>query len=75
MNKNRYNPCEQCPRKYPECKECDYYEVQRIYFLIKRDLKKYAQCKTCVHDDCRNRELYGALGQNCSDWKYMEEPR
>lgn len=70
-----YNPCEQCPYSYPDCKSCSYYELQLSYMAAKRDLKKHAQCKTCAHTDCANRELWGALGQNCIDWKYKEEPR
>ena len=69
-----YNPCEQCPNEYPVCKLCSYYELQHLYMLAKYDLKKLAQCETCAHTDCRNRELWGALGQNCRDWIYKEEP-
>lgn len=68
-----YNPCEQCPHEYPECKSCYYGKLQVLYILTQLDLKKHAQCKTCAHTDCNNKELYGALGQNCLDWKYKEE--
>jgi hypothetical protein len=70
-----YNPCEQCPNEYPKCKECHYYELQHLYYAVKRDLKKHAQCETCTHTDCANRELWGGLGQNCSDWKYKGDLR
>ena len=69
-----YNPCEQCPKEYPECKTCSYYGLQLLYMAVKRDLKKHAQCETCAHTDCRNKELWGGLGQNCIDWRYKEEP-
>ena len=71
-----YNPCEHCNSKYPKfkCKGCDYYKLQMWYMSAKRDLNNYAQCQTCAHTDCANRELYGALGQKCLDWKYKEEP-
>ena len=68
-----YNPCEQCPKEYPECKECDYGKLQVLYISACLDLKKHAQCETCAHADCRNKELYSALGQNCIDWEYKEE--
>ena len=69
-----YNPCEQCPHAYPICKSCSYFELQRLYLFIKLDLKRRAQCETCIYTDCANKELYTALGQNCIDWKYKEEP-
>lgn len=69
-----YNPCEQCPNEYPTCKLCFYYKLQLFYLAAKTDLKKHAQCETCAHTDCANRELWGALKQNCIDWKYKEEP-
>lgn len=70
-----YNPCEQCPHgKDFQCKEpCYYGKLQVLYVLATMDLKKHAQCETCAHTDCANRELWGALKQNCCDWRYKEE--
>ena len=70
-----YDPCEQCPhRQQFECKQpCYYGKLQVLYVLATMDLKKHAQCETCAHTDCDNRELWGALGQNCIDWRYKEE--
>ncbi len=69
-----YNPCLDCKHQESECKSCYYGKLQTLYVLATVELKKHAQCETCAHADCRNKELYGALGQNCLNWRYKEEP-
>lgn len=75
-----YNPCEQCPHyeqcldEHTACLSCYYGKLQILYVKATVDLKKHAQCETCAHTDCRNKELYSALGQNCLNWRYKEEP-